>query len=121
MTLLILSIFFFIFDSSNKMERTVEYDTIEYNIVIDEHKKVKFKQFVFWKDGCSQGYTIQKQEEFVDGPIKSGPYHVIIVKYKGIYYFLKSKTMIKSVTNYDVELKDLKETDRTRKYNVRWW
>ena len=117
--LLLLSLFFF--DQSDRFKKTVDYDTIEYNIVLGKQKEIRFKQFVFWRDGCSQGYTTPKQEEFIDGPVKSGDYYIVMVKYKGVHYFLRSKTFVRTLTNYDVELQDLKDNEKARKYNVRHW
>lgn len=119
--ILLISLLLFIFDGSDIRTRHVLYDNIEHNIVLDKNGDERFRQFVFWKDGCTQGYILVRQTEFIDGPIKSGNYYIIMAKYKNIYYFLKSKTLTKSTTSYDIELQDLKLTEKKRKYNVRQW
>lgn len=107
-------------DSTNN-RHSVYYDNIELNIVLDKNKQERFRQFIFWKDGLSQGYVTLKQEEFIDGPIKQGDYYVVTVRHKKIYYLLKSKTLHKTITNYDVEVHDLRTQKKLRLYNVRQW
>jgi len=98
----------------------VQYDNIEFNIVLNKSGKIKFKQFVFWKDSCSQGYVIIGKMDFVDFFKTKDGYKVIIVNRRR-YYSLESKTMTHSITDYDVELDDLKHNRKLRMYNVRLW
>ena len=117
--ILILSLLFF--DNQSTEMQTVIYDRIELNTFLKENKEIVFKQFVFWKDGYSQGYVIITKPDFICGPVKYGPYHEVIVKHKNIYYRLKSKNLTFSETQYDVETQDLKMFKRNRPYNVRLW
>lgn len=119
--ILFLSFILFLFDCQSHNIKHVEYEHIELNIVLGKTNKEMFRQFVFWKDSCSQGYSIVGQSDFIDGPIKIGDYYVIIVQHKKKYYYLKSKNFTSSKTNYDIETYDLKRINKTRKYNVRLW
>lgn len=118
--LLIFNIVFFICDSSLLDIQRVQYDNIELNIVLNRRGKIRFKQFIFWKDSCSQGYVIIGKLDFIDFiTVKNG--HKVIINSKHKYYSLESKKITYSVTDYDVETNDLKNNKKIRMYNVRTW